>query len=284
MIINTNTQRFFLRISWLWFALFSAIPVTLLLLISFLTPSEKHLAALPFTFDNYHTLGQWIYLKIFWRAIAHAATATLICLLLSYPVAFYLSRLNPRWRNLALMAMIIPFWTSSLIRTYAIMVLIKTHGLINQWLMAWHIIHQPLALLYTPLAVNIGLIYTLLPFMLLPIYTNLTQLSNNWLDAARDLGANEWQVFKKIIAPFSAPAVITGIIMVFLPAMTLFYIPDILGGAKDILLGNVIKTQFLLLQNWPLGAATCVLLSLLFLLLCLVYQKINRTANPQAMT
>ena len=253
MIINTNTQRFCLRISWLWFALFSAIPITLLLLMSFLTPSGQHIAQLPFTLHNYHTLGQWIYLKIFWRAIVHAATATLICLILGYPVAFYLSRLNPRWRNLALMAMIIPFWTSSLIRTYAIMVLIKTHGLINQWLLAWHIIHQPLALLYTPLAVNLGLIYTLLPFMLLPLYTNLTQLSNTWLDAARDLGANEWQVFRKIIGPFTAPAVITGIIMVFLPAMTLFYIPDILGGAKDILLGNVIKTQFFLTAELATG-------------------------------
>lgn len=175
----------------------------------------------------------------------------------------------------------IPFWTSSLIRTYAIMILIKAKGLLNSFLLWLGIIHHPLQLLYSTPAVIIGLIYSLLPFMILPLYSSIEKLDHSLIEAARDLGASKFRVFYKIIIPLTKPGIIGGILLVFLPAMTLFYIPDILGGAKSMLLGNLIENQFLQITNWPLGAATSTLLLVFMTLLILAFWKTIKTTDKE---
>lgn len=175
---------------------------------------------------------------------------------------------------------IIPFWTSSLIRTFALVDLLKMHGVINNILQSLHIIHRPLNLLYSNFAVILGLVYNLLPFMILPILNAMEGIDLKCIEAAQDLGANRWQVFSKIFWPQSQNGVINGIIIVLLPAMTLFYIPNILGGSKSILIGNLIQSQFLFLNNWPQGAATSTLLTVLLIFVFLIF-RVNK-AYPRS--
>jgi len=166
---------------------------------------------------------------------------------------------------MVLILIIIPFWTSSLIRTFAMVDLLKSHGAINQLLQYLGLIEHPLNLLYNNQAVLIGLVYNLLPFMILPIYNAMQLIDKKWIDAGFDLGASRWQIFSKIFWPLTRPGVNYGCIMVFLPAMTLFYIPNILGGAKSLLIGNLIQNEFLFLNNWPQGAASSSLLSIILI-------------------
>ena len=181
-----------------------------------------------------------------------------------------------------MLLVIIPFWTSSLIRSYALIAIIKAKGILNSLLIALGIIHQPLSILFTNSAVIIGLVYNLLPFMILPIMTNVERLDNRLIDAARDLGANRFTTFRKVIIPLTMPGIIAGSILVFLPAMTIFYIPDILGGAKSILLGNLIQNQFLIAENWPMGSAISAILTLVLATLILIYVWVNRARRMES--
>ena len=199
-------------------------------------------------------------MRVFEKSFILAALATFFCLLVGYPFAYLLARIKSRAKNLLLMLVIIPFWTSSLIRSYAMVAILKTRGLINTLLMNLGVIHEPLHLLFTNSAVLIGLIYNLLPFMILPLYANLERFDVRLLEAGQDLGATKKILFLKIILPLSMPGIIAGSIMVFLPSMTLFYITDILGGAKSLLLGNLMRNTILETQNWPLGSAISIAL------------------------
>jgi spermidine/putrescine transport system permease protein len=175
--------------------------------------------------------------------------------------------------------MIIPFWTSSLIRTYALIILFKANGLLNTFLLSTGLISEPLSILYTETAVFIGLVYTLLPFMILPLYASLLKLDRRLMEAARDLGATSRHVFFHIVLPLTLPGIIAGSTMVFLPALGLFYIPDLLGGARSMLIGNFIKNQFLTTSNWPLGSAASVVLTLLMFLLLVCFFISTRRAH-----
>ena len=168
---------------------------------------------------------------------------------------------------------IIPFWTSALTRTYALMAIFKLKGLLNTSLLYLGIIHDPLQILFTNTAVLIGNVYNLLPFMILPLYANIEKLDPLLIDAARDLGANRFQLFTKIILPLTMPGIIAGILLVFLPAMTLFYVSTLLGDSKQLLLGNLIQNQFLSMHDWPGGSATSIVLTVLMLLLLLFYRR-----------
>lgn len=264
-------KRTSLSLTWAWLFVFSLLPFALVLLVSFLSSDENHLFTLPFTLKSYQTLINPLYLNIFEKSFYIAGIATFLCLIIGYPLAYLISRMEDSRKNLFLLLIIIPFWTSSLIRSYALIAIIKAKGLLNSSLLILGIIHQPLNLLFTNTAVAIGLIYNLLPFMVLPILTNIERLDNRLIDAARDLGANRFTTFKRVIIPLTLPGIISGCILVFLPAMTLFYIPDILGGAKSILLGNLIQNQFLIAQNWPLGSAFSAFLTLVLATLLIVY-------------
>jgi spermidine/putrescine transport system permease protein len=177
---------------------------------------------------------------------------------------------------------VIPFWTSSLVRTYALIIVLKANGLLNTVLLWLGLVQQPLPLLYTNTAVFIGLVYTLLPFMILPLYAAIEKFDPALMEAGYDLGASRLQVLRHILLPITLPGIIAGATMVFLPALGLFYVPDLLGGARSMLLGNLIKNQFLAARNWPLGAAASMTLTILMgLLLWAYFVSVRRSGDPQ---
>lgn len=279
---HDNHFKFFsLSIVWLWMFLFAMLPFCLIVAVSFMGHSENNLMELPLTLNNYHELNNSVYVRIFQKSFLVAGLATLLCLILGYPFAYIIGRMQSRWKNLLLLLVIIPFWTSTLIRSYALIAMIKAKGVINSILLGLGIIHQPLSILFTNYAVMIGLVYNLLPFMILPIMTNVERLDQRLIDAARDLGANRFTTFRKVIIPLTMPGIIAGSILVFLPAMTIFYVPDILGGAKSVLLGNLIQSQFLIARNWPLGAAFSTMLTVMLATLILIYVWVTRGSKKR---
>jgi spermidine/putrescine transport system permease protein len=276
---DNDFKYFSLGIIWTWLLIFAFLPLGLVTLASFMQHSESHLIQLPLTLVNYFELNNSIYIKIFKESFYIAGTCTLICLLLGYPFAYIIARMKNRFKGLFILLIIIPFWTSSLIRCYSMITILKPKGVINSILMWLGIIDKPLSLLFTNTSVMIGLVYNLLPFMILPLLTNIERLDNRLIDAARDLGANKLTTFRRIILPLTWPGILSGCILVFLPAMTIFYIPDLLGGSKSILLGNLIQNQFLIAQNWPLGSAISVVFTLLLALLLFIYWRSTRGEN-----
>lgn len=278
---DQNFKYFSLSLIWFWLFLFALLPTCLVIATSFMPPHYNDSLTTTLTLENYQLVFQPLYLRIFQKSFVIAGIATLICLLLGYPFAYLIARMQGRFKNILLMLIIIPFWTSSLIRSYALIAMIKAKGLLNTLLIALGIISQPLPLLFTNTAVMIGLVYNLLPFMILPILTNVERLNYQLVDAARDLGANRITTFRRIILPLTLPGIIAGCILVFLPAMTIFYIPDILGGAKSILLGNLIQNQYLIAQNWPMGSALSTMLTLILAALIVIYLVVTRGSKKR---
>lgn len=258
---------------WSWLTIFALIPSFFLFITSVLTPGDNELVRLQLSIANYLKLFNAGYLQIFKRSFVLAGICTTCCLLLAYPFSYLISRTNEKYKNILLILVIIPFWTSSLIRSYAIVAILKTHGILNKLLLFLGVIETPIQIMYTNIATVIGLIYTLLPLMILPLYANIEKLDTRIIDAARDLGAKRHQVLLKIIIPLTSPGIFSGCLLVFLPAMTMFYIPDLLGGAKTILIGNVIQNQFLAARNWPMGATVSMALTMLMGLLLIIYWK-----------
>lgn len=263
-----------------WLGLFVLVPHVLVLLTSVLTPDPQHLAVWPVTLDSWARLFDPLYVEVFWHSLWLSAVTTVICLLLGYPFASILAKLPGVWRGVLLFLMIVPFWTNSLIRTYAIKLILGNKGLVNTLLVGAGITDKPVELLYTPFAVIFGLVYVLLPFMVLPLVSSFDKLDRNLIEAAHDLGAGWWQRFRHIILPLTMPGVVAGCLIVFLPAMGMFYVADLLGGAKNLLLGNIIKNQFLVVRDWPFGAAFSValigIMAALMWLYFLANQRINR--------
>ena len=273
---DNHFKHFSLTVVWFWLFLFALLPFCLVIAASFMGHSDEHLIQLPLTLDNYRQLNNAIYIRIFEKSFLIAGFSTLLCLVIGYPFAYIIARLQGPWKNFLLLLVIIPFWTSSLIRSYALIAIIKAKGILNSLLILLGIIDHPLSILFTNSAVIIGLVYNLLPFMILPIMTNVERLDNRLVDAARDLGANHFTTFRRVIIPLTMPGIIAGCILVFFPAMTIFYIPDILGGAKSILLGNLIQNQFLIAENWPLGSAVSAVLTIVLATLILIYLWVSR--------
>ncbi len=276
-------RRFSIGLIWVWLAVFALVPDILMFITSILQPSDKELIRLVLTTNNYAQLFNTIYLKIFWHSFLMAGVASLICLIIGYPFAYILARSQSKHKSLLLLLVIIPFWTSSLIRAYAIMGLLKAKGILNTLLIHFDLIHRPLQLLYTNSAVMIGLVYTLLPFMILPLYANIEKLDSRLVDAARDLGASRLRIIRQIILPLTWPGILAGFMLVFLPAMSMFYIPDILGGAKSMLLGNLIENLFLEARDWPMGATVSIALTLLMVLLLLIYSRTAKNSKAMGM-
>ena len=204
-------------------------------------------------------------------------------MLLGYPFAYLLTRMPARWRPALLLLVIIPFWTSSLVRTYAMVIILQTNGWLNQILLGLGLITEPLELLYTEPAVIAGMLYTLLPFMILPLYAVLEKLDRRLIEAARDLGAGRVTIFRRIILPLTLPGIIAGCMLTFLPGLGMFYVADLLGGARTLLVGNLIRDQFLSARDWPFGAAASTLLTGLMLLLLWAYYLSSRRASRGAL-
>ncbi|PWC12124.1 spermidine/putrescine ABC transporter permease PotB [Brenneria corticis] len=264
-----------------WLVLFVFMPNLMIIGTSFLTRDDADFISLVFTLDNYARLADPLYASVLLHSLNMAAIATLCCLLLGYPFAFILARLPEKVRPLLMFLLIVPFWTNSLIRIYGLKLFLSTRGYLNEFLLWIGLIESPLRIMYTSQAVILGLIYILLPFMVLPLYSSIEKLDKSYLEAARDLGAGKWQRFVKIIIPLTMPGIIAGCLLVLLPAMGLFFVADLMGGAKNLLIGNVIKSQFLNIRDWPFGAATSICLTLIMGLLLLVYYRTARMLNKK---
>ncbi len=234
-------------------ALFLA-PLAVVLIYSFLTRGAYGGLGPPWTPENYLRLLDPLYGAILLRSFLLAGAATALCLLLAFPVALFISRAGRR-RNLYLQLVIIPFWTSFLVRTYAWMFLLRDTGLFNTALQALGVIEEPLPLLYNDGAVLVGLVYGFLPFMVLPIYATLERIDRSLLEAAADLGARPWTALARVVIPLSAPGIRAGAVLVFIPCLGAYLTPDLLGGGKSIMIGNLIQNQFTTARDWPFGSA-----------------------------
>lgn len=264
-----------------WLIFFMFVPNFLVLIVSFLSKDSSNFYALPFTFENYSRLFEPLYGTVVWNSLYMSGIATVICLLIGYPFAFFMAKLNPKYRPILLFLLVLPFWTNSLIRIYGMKVFLGVKGILNEFLLFTGIIDEPIRILNTEVAVIIGLVYLLLPFMILPLYSAIEKLDLRLLEAAKDLGANGIQRFIKIIIPLTMPGIVSGCLLVLLPAMGMFYVADLLGGAKVLLVGNVIKSEFLISRNWPFGSAISIGLTILMALLIFVYYKANKLLNKK---
>jgi spermidine/putrescine transport system permease protein len=222
----------------------------------------------PWTGENYKRVFDPIYGEILWRSFWLAGVSTLICLILGFPLALYIARAGNR-RTLLLNLVMLPFWTSFLIRTYAWMFLLRDTGLINTVLESLHFTRQPLPLLFNDGAVILGLVYGYLPFMVLPLYATLEKLDPAVLDAAQDLGAKPWTMLWRVIVPLSRSGLLAGSLLVFIPCMGAYLTPDLLGGGKTVMVGNLVQNQFTTARDWPFGSAISLLLMAVVLLLLL---------------
>jgi spermidine/putrescine transport system permease protein len=282
-MVRSRFRNFSIGSTMLWIIIFVVVPYIFVVLFSFLERDPVTTVAWRFTLAGYGAILSPVFLKVCWYSLLLALGTTVISLLVAYPFAFFLVRLPEAYRRILLLLMIIPFWTSSLIRTYALVILFKANGIINTFLLWTGVIDEPLNLLYTQTAVFVGLVYTLLPFMVLPLYTSIHKLDWRLIEAARDLGATSRHIFFRIILPLTMPGIVAGSTMVFLPALGLFYIPDFLGGARSMLIGNFIKNQFLTTGNWPVGSAASVFLTLIMCLFLYVYFLSSRKAHTGGM-
>lgn len=257
--------------------LFFVLPLLLVLIYSFLERGTYGGVDWTFTLSSYQRLTRGVYWGILGRSCWLAFLTTVVCLLVGYPMAFFIAtRLQP-WRRILLLLVIIPFWTNFLVRTYAWMVLLRSEGVINTFLQHLNIIKEPLELLFTPFAVSLGLIYCYLPFMILPLYATLEKFNFSLIEAAHDLGANDLKTFWRVVLPLSRRGIISGSLLVFIPSVGAFITPDLLGGAKTIMIGNVIQNQFLKSRDWPFGSALSILMMVAVLIPVVLYFRISET-------
>jgi len=245
----------------IWMGLFILIPLLLVFYFGF---TENTPQGLIFTTEHFERFLEPIYLLVLWRSLRIAFISTLICLFLGYPMAMILSRIETRKRNIYVLLFVLPMWMNFLLRTYAWMTLLERNGLINWVLSLFNI--TPLNLLYNDRAVILGMVYNFLPFMVLPIYSVLSKTDKSIIEAAHDLGANFFVVFRRIIFPLSLPGVISGITMVFMPAVTTFIIPRLLGGGQYTLIGNLIEQQFIFVGDWNFGSALSLIMMVIILI------------------
>ena len=251
------------------------LPLVYILFLSFCENDSYGGIIYKFSLSNYAMIFDKTYLRIFIISTLIALAATFICICIAYPFALILREKSEKTRNLATKLVMVPFLTNSLIRTYGWIVLLRKTGVINSALLSLGVIKSPLSLMYNNLGVVIGMAYTLLPFMVLPVCAAVFKIDNSLIEAARDLGAKPVQIFRKIIVPETLPGVFNGSIMVFIPAIGYFFISDILGGGKSMIIGNLIKNQFLTARNWPFGAAISIFLILITYLLVKIYERLG---------
>ena len=249
----------------IWLGLFFLVPLLLILAYSFGTSGIYGGITLGFNPGNYLKVFDPLYLEIIGRTFFIAALNTLLCLALGYPLAYFIVFKGRRWRNALVLLVMVPFWTSLLIRAYAWVVILGGNGIANRTLQFLGITDEPLTLIFTPEAVLMGMVYSYLPFMILPLYAALEKFDTRLKEAAQDLGASRWHTFWRVTFPLSLPGVIAGSILVFIPSAGEFVIPDLLGGSRTMMTGNLIQNQFLQARDWAFGSALSVLLAVLLL-------------------
>ncbi len=255
------------------------VPLLLVLAVSFASRGTYGGIEWALTLGNYTSIADPLYLRIFWRSLWLAVVTTVLCLVMGFPLAYVIARARRRWQGVLLVLVIIPFWTNFLVRTYAWMFILRTEGLLNQALMALGLIHEPLNLLFTDWAVLIGLVYGYLPFMVLPLYAALERLDRSLVEAAWDLYAKPVQVFTRVILPLSKPGMVAGCVLVFIPALGAYVTPDLLGGARTMMIGNLIQHQYLGVRDWPFGSSLSFVLMAGVLAAVLYYLRTGGARN-----
>ena len=270
-------RTWFLMPAWLCMAVLFAAPFVIVLAYSFLTRGVYGGIEPPWTAESYQRLVDPLYLVILWRSFVMALAATALCLLLAFPAALFIAR-AARHKNLYLQLVMLPFWTSFLVRTYAWIFLLRDTGLFNTALQALGIIHSPLPLLYNDGAVLLGLVYGYLPFMVLPIYATLERLDPALVEAAADLGARPLTTILRIVVPLSRPGIVAGSVLVFIPCLGAYLTPDLLGGGRTVMVGNLVQNQFTTARDWPFGSAVSIALMALVTVVLVVF--LRRESEP----
>ena len=254
----------------LWCILFIIIPLIIVLFFSF---TEKTDTGYDFSLKNYIRLLNPQYGKIMGRSLKLAGISTVLCLVLGYPIAYFIAKMPSKRRNFLIMLFILPMWMNFLLRTYAWLPILGKNGIVNNFLNSLGF--SPISFLYNDGAVLLGMVYNFIPFMILPIYTVLTKMNQDLINAASDLGANKYYIFKKITLPLSLPGVLSGITMVFMPAVSTFVISNLLGGGQYMLIGNLIETQFTTMGNWNFGSAISIIMMIIILLSMLIMNRFS---------
>jgi spermidine/putrescine transport system permease protein len=247
-----------------WLVLFIVVPTIMLVVVSFAERDALGRVVYQFSFDNYVRAFNWVWLKVLLESVWYAFLTTVICMAIGYPAAYFIGRAPERWRGILLMMVMVPFWTSFLIRTYAWITILSKEGLVNSLLLSSGLFTEPVTLLYTPFAIVLGLVYNFLPFMILPIYTSVEKLDGAMIEAAYDLGAGPTRAFSQVIIPLTRPGITAGALLVFIPSIAMFAITTLMGGGANPTIGEVIFKQFTSGRNQPFGAALGTLLLIIF--------------------
>ena len=259
--------------------LFMAIPLAMVLAYAFFQRGRFGGVKLQFTLENFARVLDPVYLGVIGNSLLIAGITTLLALLIGYPVVFAITRLPRRWRTIALVLVVLPFWTNFLVRTYAWIVLLNSEGPLNRALVATGIVDAPIGMLYTRGAVIAGLLYAYLPLMILPLYAAVERLDPQLSEAATNLGAPRWKVFRDITLPLTAPGAMIGAIFVFVPSLGNFIVPELLGGKKTVMIGNLIRDQFLTARDWPFGAVLALIMVLFLVALFALQAAVARRIN-----
>ena len=263
--------------------LFVALPILYMFLLSFLTRAEVWGVDFTFTLDNYKRILEPLYLDTFWESIKLALTSTGLIVLIGYPYGYFMARMNAVWKKRMMLLIMIPFWTSALIRLYGWIIMFRSNGVLDKILMGLHITDSPLKLLYSYPAVVVGMVYSLLPFMILAVYSSAEKLDYTLVEASRDLGASSFKAFWTVSFKLTLPGLLSGVILTFIPSMGLFFIADILGGNKIVLVGSVIQEQLTKGRNQPFAAALSAVLMILTTLMISLYKKITGTSELEGL-
>lgn len=285
--VFSGLRNWLLLPSWLVIGFFMVAPVAIMLIYSFLTKEFRGGVIWEFTLTAYDQFFldrgifgdespkiEWTYIGIFWRSIWQAGLATALCLLIGFPTAYYIATRPASQRTIWLFMVTVPYWVNLLIRTVSMKFLIRDNGPINEWLLYWGAISEPIHLINTPIAVQLGLFYSYLPFMVLPLYAAIERFDFSLCEAAADLYASKWFALWHIVIPSVRPGIIAGCILVFIPSLGAFLAPDLLGGAKNFMIGSLIEEQFKgNAGNWPFGAAASMILLSIVLLVLMYYAR-----------
>ncbi len=258
-------------------------PLVYMFVLSFLERAEGWGVTNAFTLANYQNILNPIYLDTFIESFKLAITSTLLIILIGYPFGYFMAKLSPKWKKRVMLMLMIPFWTSSLIRLYGWIIIFRANGTLDKVLMAVSLTERPLKLLYTYPAVVVGMVYALLQFMVLAVYSSAEKMDWSLVEAARDLGASPLQAFLTVTLKMTLPGLLSGVILTFIPSMGLFFIADLLGGNKIVLVGSLIQDQLMKAHNWPFAAALSVVLMLLTSLMISVYKRVTHSTELEGL-
>ena len=259
----------------IWSLLFIIAPVIILLFMSFMTKGPLGIIQYKFTLENYKSMLNPVYLSVLKESVVIAAITTVLCVAMGYPFAYFMANKPAKVSGLLMILMMIPFWTNELVIVYSFVILLNSSGIVNTFLMNLGIIQESLDLLYNNFAVVVGMIYMLLPFAVLPMYSSIEKLDKGLIEASKDLGAGPVKTFLKVVLPLTSPGIFAAVILVFIPTIGYYQITDMLGGGTQMMVGNLINNQFSLSRNWPFGAALSVLLAVLIFVMLFVYKKMG---------